>query len=423
MTDADFIVLGAGPAGATAAHGLADKGHSVLLLDKDDFPRDKACGGGLCPHIMDFPYVRETMDDYLESVCTRGMIFSPSLTKSIDHRSETPLFYNIRRKKFDHQLVKFAQEQGAELRKTHVKDVSENNEMVTVTTTDGTELTAKALVGATGPYDPAAKYVRERTGQVPTWKDDEIGTILVHEFPVPRSFIDDAYGEERLAIIHLMTAGLLDGGYGYGWVFSKNDVLNIGYGGFKKDMKLVDRKEVFRKYLGVLRKDGYFPDDVELDKFKGAPLPLKGAIRTTFYNRMLIAGDAAGFVSPISGEGIYYAMDSGRIAANVLHDATMKEGSGGNLGSGSGGTGTGAFSSNALSRYQKEWGNEWGRDLNILKFFANRLMAWPEAIVRYGMKDELLKKYLVGIFISTESADKLKMKIAARVIRNFLMFH
>lgn len=407
MTDADFIVCGAGPAGATAAHGLAEKGHSVLLFDKDDFPRDKACGGGLCPHIMDFPYVRETMDDYVESLCTRGKIYSPSLQKSIDYKSESPLFYNIRRKRFDHQLVKFAQEKGAELKKTHIRQVAESSDMVTVTTTDGSEYTAHALVGATGPYDPAGKYVRERTNQKSAWGENEIGTILVHEFPVSRSFIDDVYGEERLAIIHLLTAGLLDGGYGYGWVFSKNDVLNIGYGGFKKDMKNVDRREIFRKYLDVLRKDGYFPEDLELDQFKGAPLPLKGSIKTTYYNRMLISGDAAGFVSPITGEGIFFAMDSGRIAADVLHKAST----------------SGNFTAQALSRYQKEWRLAWGRDLTILNLFANRLMAWPEAIIRYGMKDEVLKKYLVDIFISTASAYKLKTKIVTRVIRNFLLMH
>ncbi len=408
MTDADFIVCGAGPAGSTAAKFLSEKGHSVLLLDKDEFPRDKPCGGGLCPHILEFDYVKENLDDFLESLCTRGMIYSPSLNHSIDHSSDTPLFYNIRRKIFDHQLVKFAIESGAEFRKSLVKGITEDSEKATVTLNDGTELTAKAVVGATGPYDPIAKYIREKTGLASTWGEDEIGTILVHEFDVPRDFIDDAYGEERKAIIHLQTAGLLQGGgYGYGWVFSKNDVLNIGYGGFKKDMKNANMKQLFTNYLNVLKKDGYFPEDLELDTFKGAPLPLKGSIKKTYYNRLLIAGDSAGFVSPISGEGIYYAMDAGRMAAGVLDHSSS----------------TNDFSARSLSNYQKQWYHAWGKDLFILKIFANRLMAWPEAIIRYGMKDELLKKYLVDIFISTQSAYNLKTKISGRVIRNFLLRH
>ena len=405
MTDADFIVCGAGPAGATAARGLASFGHSVLLLDRDDFPRDKACGGGLCPHVFDFPHVRENLDDVLESVCTRGMIYSPSLKGHIDQRSETPLFYNIRRKRFDHHLVNMAREAGAELKREHVARVTEDGTKVRVTTVAGNELTAKALVGATGPYDPAARYVREHTGQRPLWGEDEIGTILVHEFPVGKGFIDEVYGEERLSIIHLLTAGLLDGGYGYGWVFSKNDVLNIGYGGFKRDMKEVDRRSVFLRYLKVLEQDGYVPEDLPLDRFRGAPLPLKGAIRTTYHNRMLIAGDAAGFISPISGEGIYYAMDSGRMAAETLHRASQSN----------------DYTARGLSGYQKEWNRAWGRDLEILKLFANRLMAWPEAIIRYGMKDEVLRRYLVAIFISSESAYRLKTGIVSRVVRNFLL--
>lgn len=405
MTDADFIVCGAGPAGSTASQYLAEKGHSVLLLDKDDFPRDKACGGGLCPHILEFDHVKENLEEFLESVCYRGMIFSPSLEHSIDHHSKTPLFYNIRRKVFDHALVTFAQESGAELKKSHVREVSEDAEKVTVTLADGTQLTAKGVVGAAGPYDPAGRYLREQHGLPPLWGEDEIGTILVHEFDVPRDFIDEAYGEERTAIIHLQTAGLLKGGYGYGWVFSKNDVLNIGWGGFKKEMKGVDRKQLFKDYLDVLKKAGFAPEELELDTFRGAPLPLRGTIPKTYYNRILIAGDAAGFVSPISGEGIYYAMDSGRLAAQALDRASFSN----------------DFTAESLSEYQRLWHDAWGRDISILKIFANRLMAWPEAIIRYGMKDEVLRQYLVDIFISTQSAYELKSKVVSRVVRNFLL--
>lgn len=405
MTDADFIINGAGPAGATAARYLADYGYSVIMIDKDDFPRDKACGGGLCPHILDFDYIRESIDEYLDGVCTRGMIFSPSLENSIDHRSETPLFYNIRRKKFDLTLVKFAQEKGAELKKAQVKSVQETPEEATVVLTDGTELTAHAIIGATGPYDEVAKYLRDSHGLPSLWQDNEIGTILVNEFDVGSDFIDDVYGEERKALIHLKTANLLDGGYGYGWVFSKTNVINIGFGGFKRDMKRVNMRDTFAAYINVLRKDGYVPEDLKLEKFKGAPLPLDGFVKMTYYNRMLIAGDAAGFVSPISGEGIFYAMDSGRIAADILHLAHEKHN----------------YTSEVLSEYQKIWYDAWGKDISILRLFADRLMAWPEALIRFGMKDEVLKKYLVDIFISTRSAYDLRFKVGGRVMKNFLL--
>ena len=405
MTDADFIVCGAGPAGSTAAKYLAEKEHSVLLLDRGDFPRDKACGGGLCPHVLKFEHVKESLNEYLEGVCTRGMIFSPSMKGSIDHRSESPLFYNIRRKTFDHKLVQFALEKGAELRKAHVKETREDEKKATVVLTDGSELTAKALVGATGPYDPVSRYVRAKHSLPAAWEDNEIGTILVHEFEVGKDFLDDVYGEERTALIHLQTAGLLRGSYGYGWVFSKTNVLNIGYGGFKRDMKRIDIGKTFSDYLDVLRRDGYFPEEIELEEFTGAPLPLDGYVKKTYYNRMLIAGDAAGFVSPISGEGIYFAMDSGRIAAEVLDRAARRN----------------DFSTQALSEYQGLWRRAWGRDLWMLRLFANRLMAWPEAIIRYGQKDEVLKKYLVEIFTGTRSAYKLKFRIAGRVAGNFIL--
>jgi len=407
MADSDFIVCGAGPAGSTAAKFLAEKDHHVLLLDKDDFPRDKACGGGLCPHILEFDHVRESIDDYLESHCTRGMIFSPSLKNHIDHKSDSPLFYNIRRKVFDHRLVQFAREAGAEIRKVHVKEVKEDSNGITVSAADGSEFSAKAVIGATGPYDHVGRIIRRQHGLPEAWNDKEIGTILVHEFDVGKGFIDEVYGEERLAIIYLQTAGLLHGGYGFGWIFSKNSVLNIGYGGFKQDMKRVDIRKTFEDYIAILKMAGLAPEEMKVERYSGAPLPLNGAVARTYHNRMLIAGDAAGFVSPISGEGIYYAMDSGRIAAEVLDNASRKN----------------DFSSEALSKYQTKWYRAWGRDLKILRFFAGRLMAWPETLIRYGIKDEVLKKYLVDIFISTESAYKLRAKVAARVVRNRILMH
>lgn len=405
MTDADFIVCGAGPAGSTAARYLSGQGHRVILIDRDNFPRDKPCGGGLCPHILDFDYVRETLDDYLETICYRGIIYSPSMKRYIDHRSDTPLFYNIRRKKFDHQLVKFAIEKGAEFRKGVVKAVEENNSEARVTLADGNVLTAEAVIGATGPYDLTGKYIREKNGFPPAYQENEIGTILVNEFEVGKEFIDDVYGSERTALIHLQTAGLLRGGYGYGWVFSKSSVLNIGYGGFKKDMKKIDARQTFLDYLEVLKRDGFVPENLTLKSYRGAPLPLSGNVKITYHNRLLIAGDAAGFVSPISGEGIYFAMDSGRIASEVLNDAYRAK----------------DFSVKRLSQYQKKWYRAWGRDLRVLRFFANRLMAWPERLIGYGQRDEVLRRYLVDIFISTRSAYDLKYKVALRVLRNF--FH
>ena len=100
-----------------------------------------------------------------------------------------------------------------------------------------------------------------------------------------------------------------------------------------------------------------------------------------------------------------FSVGLGRIAAQVLDRALSSN----------------DLSTKSLSEYQRLWKGAWGKDITILKLFANRLMAWPEALIRYGMKDEVLKRHLVDIFISTKSANALKMKVASRVVRNFLL--
>ena len=114
MTRFDVVVEGAGPAGATAAYYLAKQGRSVALVDRAKFPREKACGGGLCVHIEEFDHIVDNWDDFLESKCTRGIVYGPG-GLAVDYTQETPFFYNIRRYTFDNKLVEYAVEAGATL--------------------------------------------------------------------------------------------------------------------------------------------------------------------------------------------------------------------------------------------------------------------------------------------------------------------
>jgi len=412
--DHDVIVCGAGPCGATAAKYLAEGGLDVLIVEKDDFPRDKPCGGGLCPHITDFDYIKETLPGYLECECRRGIIYSESGKYRIDHTSDDVIFYNIRRRRFDHELVKFAEKAGAVLLRGRVAEVVTDGEKATVIlspgrTTWGTTgetgeertITVKAVIGATGPIDPAARFLRKRNGLPDRFSNDELGTIMVHEFEVGEEFADATYGEERASIIYLKAGGLP----GYGWLFSKKSVANIGWGSFTSSMKKISIREEYGKFLERLKKDGWIPDGLTLEKFEGAPLPLKGAAPVTSGERVLIGGDAAGFVSPLSGEGIYYAMMSGKLAAEVLLDAAAKD----------------DFSASSLAAYDTKWKSLWGKDLLALDYIARKLMKYPEHIIRCGEKDEVLQKVMLDIFIGRGSAVELKNRAMKRVARDSLL--
>lgn len=408
MKEYDVIVCGAGPSGSTAAKYLAENGLNVLLLDKSNFPRSKACGGGLCEHISQFKYILEKLtendcdNDLLESICTQGVIFSPTLKFKTEYISDNPLFYNIRREKFDHELVKFAVNAGAKFRElSEVKEISIEPNKGAVKLANGEKISCKVIVGAGGCFDSAAKYLRKKEGLPEDWGRD-LGFSVVEEFDVDEKFIRDKYGIENSSLIHLKHAELS----GYGWVFAKNKLLNIGYIGFKHEIKKIDIKKEFNNYLELLKKTEYLPSHIKSKKLRGAPIPYQGPMQKTYSDRLVIIGDAAGFVSPLTGEGIHYAIDSGKIAAETILKAFEKD----------------DFSAQTLKTYQDKWMENWGKDLLTLNFFQKRLMKWPEAIVKYGSKDEKLKKMFVGLYIGSESASKIKWKIIFRIVRDFFLY-
>jgi len=402
----DVIVVGAGPAGSTTAKFLSEKGVKVLLIDKDKFPRNKPCGGGLCRHIIEFDHIREKIEkdpsNFLESICMRGKIVSPSTKYTTDHLSETPLFYNIRRKKFDYALVQFAIDAGAEfLEECKVKEVFTTQEKAVVKLANSKEFNCKVIVGAGGAYDVVTKYLRKKE-RLKEKRGKNIGMAIVEEFEVGEEFIDKIYGKERTSLINLKHANL----NGYAWVFSKHDILNIGYGEFNGEINKIDIKREFKNYLDFLKKDGYLPQWVETKKLKGAPLPFIGIIKKTYTDRVVIVGDAAGFVSPLTGEGIHYAIDSGKIASEVIYKALEQ----------------GDFSAQALKSYQNIWMERWGKNLEAMRFFHKTLMKWPEKIVKYGSKDEVFKKMFIDLFIGDLNASRIRWKITSRILRNFLVY-
>lgn len=402
----DVVVVGAGPAGSTAAKFLSEKGMKVLLIDKDKFPRDKPCGGGICEHITEFDHIREKIEkgpsNFLDSICIRGKIVSPSAQHTTDYLSETPLFYNVRRKKFDYELVQFAIDAGAEvLENCKVKEVFTTQEKAVVKLANSREFICKVIVGAGGAYDVVANYLRKKE-RLREKQGKDFGMAVVEEFEVGEEFIDRAYGKERTSMINLKHANL----NGYAWVFSKHDILNIGYGGFNDEMKKIDIKKEFKNYLDFLKRNGYLPKWIESKKLKGAPVPFVGNIKKTYTDRIIIVGDAAGFVSPLTGEGIYYAMDSGKIASEVISKALEKE----------------DFSAQSLKPYQNIWRKRWGKDLEALRFFHRMLMQWPEKFVKYGSKDEKLKKIFIALFIGNMNASRMKWKIISRIVMDFFVY-
>lgn len=405
MSDYDLLVAGGGPSGAATAFYAARAGLRVALLDRARFPRDKACGGLLTPRLREaLPELWPHIEPVVECPTGGVALYSPALRYRIDHDFGDNTPWNIRREAFDHALFRAAGKAGAELleghRVTGVTVDGGRGDGVTLETSRGA-FTAPLAVGACGPHDPLARHLREVRGLRP-WSDRQLGTALVQEVEVGRDFITDAYGDEHRLLVHFRPSGI----EGYGWVFPKATTLNIGFGGYNRTIKAIDVHAVWRDYIALLRRDHYFPIAQDDPPVKGAPLPMGGPLKATVADRVMVVGDAAGHVSPLSGEGIYYGLHAGRLAAETAVAALA----------------AGDFSAEFLQRYHRAWRATFGKELRDLRFFARLALVAPERMVYYGTRDARLREMFADLFLGLTPGGPGKLRPMLRVVRDVVRY-
>jgi len=293
----DLLVLGSGPAGSAAAITAARAGLSVALIDKSAFPRDKLCGGLITGRAV--RYMAEIFD-----LATEPHLFRPStrfrLTcqgRTIGQDDNAPVMQMTMRRAFDAELHGRAQAAGvtvfAPVRVTQI-----DTDAPAVTLADGRCLTGRVLIGADGANSAVARALFGRA-----FDPAEIGFGL--EVELERDQTDDDTTEVDLGAAT----------WGYGWVFPKHGSITLGVGGGHAQNP--DMKAQFRSYLAH-HAPHLDPDKV---KCKGAFLPFGVYREQPGRGAVLLAGDAAGLVDPITGEGIAWAMKSGAYAGQAAAES------------------------------------------------------------------------------------------------------
>lgn len=294
----DVVVVGAGPAGSTAAREAASRGASVLLLDRAKFPRDKPCGGGVtvrCANLLPF-----SIEPVVEDVIT-GARLKIGRGREVVRDSKRPLTFMTQRRRLDAYLVEQAQAAGAEFRDGDGVVGVERMPDTTfvVTTKGGTVVESRVVIGADG----ANGVVGNRLGYEAA---ATAAVALEGNFPYPDG-VPDRW-KHRVALHFGDYPG------GYGWVFPKGDHVNVGIGGWKEAMG-----PNLRELLAhVCRVYGF--DVNALQNLRGHHLPMQRRGMVMAAQGSAVIGDAAGLVDPLSGEGIYAALASGTAIGPVIED-------------------------------------------------------------------------------------------------------
>jgi len=397
--DADVIVVGAGPAGSSVAHHLAQAGTDVLLLEKTAFPREKVCGDGLTPRATR-QLLRMGIDlDAPGWVRNQGLRIVGG-----GHRLELPWpdltdypSYGLVRTRadFDEVLVRQAEKSGARLReRTAVTGPvldERTGRVIGVTarsvdergrrTADEVTLHAPIVVAADGT---SARFALALGMQ--RRENRPMGVAVRTYYRSPRH--DDDWLESHLELWdgppNQVGSSLLPG---YGWIFGVGDgTCNVGLGILDTSAAFqhVDYKDLLKTWLDHTPQQWGFRDEYRTSAVRGAALPM-GFNRKPHYDRgVLLVGDSGGMVNPFNGEGIAYAMESGELAADVICQALGRPD---------------AERERALQAYPQALAARYGGYYTLGRLFV-QLIGHPEVMkqaTRHGLKRKTLMRFTLKL--------------------------
>jgi geranylgeranyl reductase family protein len=336
----DCIIVGAGPAGGTAAYHLAKKGRSVLVLEKESLPRYKPCGGGVSP------IVAEWFDfDFSPAISLKvnTIRYTWNMEDPVEAELKTPEpIWMVRRDIFDHFLIQQAQKQGAELREnTEVTGIEFKGSHWQVNTADG-PVEGKYLIAADGAKGPMAKWLgfKERKRRMGGALEAEAMTTV--ENPQTAHF---EFGMVK---------------NGYIWNFPKADGYSIGIGTFRGG-EPQNLREIVTQYSTL------FGVDFKAIKQFGHPICLWDGDQKLHSQQALLAGESACVVDPFTAEGIRPSIFSGLKASEAIDQALSGD-------------------INALEHYSNVIAQEWGSDMVWAQRLAGVFYRVPGVAYKLGVK-------------------------------------
>jgi geranylgeranyl reductase family protein len=396
--DADVIIVGAGPAGSTAAKILAENNISVLILEKKEFPRKKVCAAGLMAHTFeDFPYVKPFINCYNYKL----RVVSPNLETEFSLEDDNPIMAMTHgRDHFDNELLNLAIKAGAKVRQkckvTGVKIEKSKGSVIFQNENNEKEIVyGNIVIGADSAVSIVGKSLNIGCNNDPK----NLGIAIEKEFTLSEDICNSYFGKNRCVSLYLHFGGA----FGYGWIFPRKSSLNIGIGGeLQSGNKL---KSQFLKFISFLKTHSVIPPDLIGEKYTAAILPVVKPYTNIVWSRALLVGDAGGFCSAATGEGIYYAMVSGSLAAEVCLKSLNENN----------------FSIENMGYFNTLWQKKIGQELNFQSIIQKKVLNDERRCrkaVNWATQDKKLKAIFGRFLTGSQDYRGLPLKMLYHYIHN-----
>jgi geranylgeranyl reductase family protein len=394
QTTADVLVVGGGPAGASCAHWLARAGHEVLVVERKAFPREKTCGDGLTPRavrqLLDLG-LAEGLDRYHRYEGLRAVAHGITLEMQWPEHPRFPSYgYVVRRRDLDAMVMDHAVAAGAQLQ--------EQAEALTPLLRDGLVTGAVVKDHGTGQeVEVRARYVvvadgaNSRFGRaLGTSRDRSYpqGMALRGYYESPRH--DDPWIESALDLVDRNGSSLP----GYGWIFPVGDgTINVGVGLLStfRDYRSINTSHLLDEFSRMAPPYWEIGPETKVGEPTGGRLPMAGSVSPKVGPSWIVIGDAAGSINPFNGEGIDYAYETGRAAADLL-DESLRTGD-----------------ARPLLTYPQWLEDEYGLYFRVARAFTKIIgrPALMRELTRVGMHSQSLMEWVLRIMANLLRDDEL----------------